>query len=327
MKLIICFSRCRPKYFKTILPLAMLAILVGCNTFGQYRGIKGVTLIQSLGNPPAENLVWSPKDMNSILVTASDVGPGRAQIYTLNTITKKKQTLVTTQYGNLIAESWAPDGKSMIFAADPGTRGFERGGSWIFNLDNSSLTFLNGPGLFVWSPDGKTIASLTFIRTTGSGSRGINIHLIDVVTGEDKIIYTDETASWFFGLSWSPDDRYLTFSLGNIGDSNIYMLDTMTGEEIQLTSEHAGSSYPVWSPKGKLIVYEKKYYVQNDLYSSMNLIDVDKRCEVTLPRINFAQSATWSPDGTKLAFIGLDGIYSVDLNEFIGKDVYQNLCN
>ena len=37
-------------------------------------------------------------------------------------------------------------------------------------------------------------------------------------------------------------------------------------------------------------------------------------------------SPTWSPDGKKLGYVGIDGIYFLDVNPVVGGDIYQHLC-
>jgi len=45
--------------------------------------------------------------------------------------------------------------------------------------------------------------------------------------------------------------------------------------------------------------------------------------ETSLDRVG---SPTWLPDGQTLGFVGLDGIYTLDLGKVFADDIYQGEC-
>jgi Tol biopolymer transport system component len=300
------------------------ANLAACNSNKQYENLNGITYLIPEGNPPAENLVWSPTDTNKILITSSGIGSGPSNVYILDVNSKKIQTLAETQYGNLNGMAWSADGKSVIISAEPGTKGYETGGSWLLTLNDKSKQKFNIPGYTVWSPDGSTIAVIAFIRTSGAPPRGVNIHLFKVATRTNEIIYINETAEYFFGLSWSPDSKQLAFSLGDVGLSNLYILDITTREINQITHDSVSSGFPVWSQAQNIIAYQKEYYIENKLYSKLHLIRPDGTCNFEIPILDFVLSPTWSPDGKDISFISNDGIYKLNLSKALGDKFFSD---
>jgi Tol biopolymer transport system component len=302
--------------------------LTACNLLiGQGNNVEGITFITARGDPPAESLAWSPTDANKILVTSFGLGSGSSNVYILDVATKEIQFLVKTQYGIINGMTWSPDGQNVIISADSGTKGYEAGGSWIFPVENyDSPQRIGQVGYSAWSPDGESIATISFIKLSGVPSRGVDVHLTAIESGIDEVIYADDLAKGFFGLSWSSNSRQLVFSLGDAGASNLYVLDTETRDVNQITQNSGGNDFPDWSPVQNVIVYTKSLFVDNVYTSKLHLLLPDRNCDVEIPGIDFAFSPSWSPDGRKIAFIGEDGIYILDTDIVFGKDIYQELC-
>jgi TolB protein len=51
--------------------------------------------------------------------------------------------------------------------------------------------------------------------------------------------------------SWSPDSRFIAFSLTQAGNSDIYLINVMGGVPIRLTATTCDETNPEWSPAGK----------------------------------------------------------------------------
>ena len=52
----------------------------------------------------------------------------------------------------------------------------------------------------------------------------------------------------------SPDGRYVVFSSNRTGNSNIYRLDLVNGEQVQLT-KGTSEEFPTITPDGKFVIY------------------------------------------------------------------------
>jgi Tol biopolymer transport system component len=167
-------------------------------------------------------------------------------------------------------ESWAnanssvvsPDSKKVAYSWFPM---FEKGHSdeacnelRIVGLDGSEPRVLcREPQVFIqthqWSPDGKSILA----RFQDKRDRTNRIVLVSVDDGSVQVI--KELGKLYpIKVSISSDSRYVVFDLRTkegAANRDIYLLDTMTGEELKLV-EHPKTDYgPVWTPDGKSVVF------------------------------------------------------------------------
>ena len=277
----------------------------------------------SRGNPRANSIFWSPKDSSKILVNAIDLEPHNTQVYLLDISTKKKTVLIGTDYSGVLSGGWSPDGKQVVLSVDVAKKRFTQSGLWMMNTEDNSLElFSEKSGAIVWLPDGNTLALLT------KDQLRVSVYLMNFQTKEAKLIYSNQEAVSFSGFSSSPDGKYLALSL-DFGESgavrDLYILDVQTGTVKQLTHDGA-SSDPQWSPTGDLIAYVKSNKVGDQTIHSLHFLQPNGSCDLETPNVTYAFSLTWSPDGRKIAFIGKDGIYVLDLDAVFGRDIYQKLC-
>jgi len=162
-----------------------------------------------------------------------------------------------------------------IFTADA------HGGNPI-NLTHS-LVRERGP---VWSPDGSQIA---FIKGTGQGSAAIYIM---TRSGAHQRRLTEPGS--YGSMTWSPDGAALAFALERV----LYIINADGTAERRLTTT-LPSIGPLWSPQGGQLLFFAKSEERWNLY----VIDADGTHEqrlTNMPRV--AQFATWSPDGSQIAF-------------------------
>lgn len=215
----------------------------------------------------------------------------------------------------LILFSSYRDGESEIYSMD------------VERLDVTRLTEddarLSQP---VWSPDGNRIA---FVRRRGAEYREIFIMKAD---GSGRIRVMANYLSLDIEPTWSPDGSKIAFtssrdSYYGSGDEkvtvlNIYMVDTITLQQMQLTDTQAWDSSPCWSPDGKRIAFQSSRDGNNEIY----IMAADGSGQVNLTRNAAGDvSPAWSPDGSKIAFVsdrdGDEDIYIMDADGLNQKKV------
>ncbi len=191
--------------------------------------------------------------------------------------------------------AWSPDGKQLAYGGSVATA---QSGPDIYsiNLDGSHNTRLTHPpnhdsAAPAWSPDGQRIAFLHsgyvyVMRADGSQQKRL-------VPG-DGLLY------------WSPDSQRISFySYGDAG-WGIYVVRPDGTDEKLVTTDASGLSGQLlaysWLPDGKHMAYASASG------KGLRVIDINTLAVEILTRFYaYGGSApSWSPDGSKVVFIGYD---------------------
>jgi Tol biopolymer transport system component len=166
----------------------------------------------------------------------------------------------------------------------------------------------------------------------GSGEGGSRIYALDPSTGDVRPLWQDgrnpdfsdvpirpEIVSWDY--AFSPDGTRVAFTRNvNEGDGSCcYELFTMNADGThlqQLTHDKAYASFPSWSPDGSRIVYSRydgsEYIPGCELTrqcpADLFVIDADgtEGHRITQDASDEA-TPSWSPDGTRIAYVGANG--------------------
>lgn len=149
--------------------------------------------------------------------------------------------------------AWSPDGEQVAYFTD-------RSGEYELALrkadgsgEEKILTTL-GPGFRyqpLWSPDSKKIAFI---------DKAMRIYLHDLDAGKtrevDKAHYYYHGALRGFGVSWSADSRWMTYSRDLPNRSTaIFIYDSQEGKTHQVTSGFYEDRNPAFDPEGKYLYY------------------------------------------------------------------------
>jgi Tol biopolymer transport system component len=162
-----------------------------------------------------------------------------------------------------------------------------------------------------WSPDGTHIA----FQTSQDNAYRIYVMAAD---GSDRRLVSQGSVDDRHP-AWSPDGRMLAVDTGTDLKREVALIDSATGARTQITTMDAFSSFPSWSPDGNRLsfyVYQKGnldiFTVSKD---GSNLVKMTQ----TLASENKSQctfachAATWSPDGSRLAYAdgGQTNVYTM----------------
>src|SRR5215216_3888182 len=175
------------------------------------------------------------------------------------------------------------------------------------NSDGSGVLQLTPAGGFfdhysVWSPDGTKIA---FGRATFTDKSQIYVMNAD---GSNQTRITNNSAS-DKQPTWSPDGTKIAFVSDRDGNDEIYVMNADGSNQTRLTNNSAFDLDPAWSPDGTKIAFtssrafpEPTGGTHFEIYS----MGVDGSNPVRLTNNSSLDAGpSWSPDGTKIAFIAL----------------------
>ncbi|RKZ14363.1 hypothetical protein DRQ53_11700, partial [bacterium] len=150
--------------------------------------------------------------------------------------------------------TWSPDGRWIALVSD------RSGEEQLYLVDqhgkdewkqitDGSFAFMNQP---VWSPDSE---SLIF------SDKFLKLHLVDAKSGKTTEIarssHDDAWERWgIMDYVWSPDSRWIAYTsqTGNMNEA-IWLYDTKTRENHQLTDDMSQDWSPSFSPDGQYLYF------------------------------------------------------------------------
>lgn len=142
------------------------------------------------------------------------------------------------------------------------------------------------------SPDGRRVA-FTALGDLWVGPAGGEARRLT----DDPFLETDP--------AWSRDGRYLLFSSDRAGSMDLWVRDTETGEERQVTSGPPAEIAGAFSPSGDRIAFISKGGITDPTH--VQIVPVGGGERTTLEDETFAPGRpTWSPDGRHVAVAVLE---------------------
>lgn len=247
------------------------------------------TRARRLTTTPAVRVgIWSPD--------------GRQIAYTENNslnVMREDGTQVQRVFSNssgpvILSFKWAPDGSRIAFRVGPPT-----GTVYTIRPDGTGLATVeapwvptsadvNNPGEIAWSPDSRTLA----YEARYSGDSVPQVYLIGADgTGRRRLTGTAGAAR---NPSWSPGGRRIAFD----ADTRPYTINVDGTDLRQLSTAYTVA--PVWSPTGQALAYR----TLNGSIGVMNPDGSGRRQIVGLASGESALFRSWSPDGSRIAFVG-----------------------
>jgi dipeptidyl aminopeptidase/acylaminoacyl peptidase len=223
------------------------------------EGDDDVNLTESAADD--RNPTWSP-DSRTIAFTTTD--RVRTRILTVDVETR---TVVEVTEENASNLKWSPDGKSLLFVADPMLPNDDRRDNQdIFEISlNDRTTRLLTPGTPrfrelspSWAPDSRQIAF------TSDSTGYSNIMVLDRESGATRPVAPEMVDQ--LAPKWSPDGKLLAYIRNENSQFNIWVTPTLANGPSLRVSDRDGinggfdgggtpqGSYE-WSPDGKRIAF------------------------------------------------------------------------
>jgi Tol biopolymer transport system component len=131
------------------------------------------------------------------------------------------------------------------------------------------------------------------------------LYLLDKDSSISRLTYNDRHEN---NPALSPDGTKVAFHAGDPIDMlswEIYVLDLVTGEEIQLTDNRVLDGHPDWSPDGSRLVFGTFSDVGGNPLGTADIavLSIDGTGFTRLTDSPWEDNdPEWSPDGTKIAF-------------------------
>ena len=158
-----------------------------------------------------------------------------------------------------------------------------------------------------WSPDGESLAfdavsptgSLQIFTTPLSGEP---IHQLTVNGGVHP--------------AWSPVDSVIAFTSWVLGNDDIWLISSLGGTPVQVTSHPGNDWHAAWSPDGSYLAFTSDRSGNYDIW--IIKAEGDSLKQITTDP-GWDDSPSWSPDGRKIAFESNRGgnfdIWTVSLDD------------
>ena len=199
---------------------------------------------------------------------------------------------------------WSPDGRRIVYAHNYDYDESDISNVYSVRPDGQGVKLLaeDGASHPTWSPDGSTIAYVSFNQ--GSAYRS-EIFLMNA-DGTDKRNLTNDSAERWDGYSslrWSPDGSSIVFAKEDEGSDSpaIYVIDVETGEQTALTEP--GFTSPAWSPDGSKIAYAS-IYRSRTAESELFVMDADGSNERQITDNTHREATpTWAANGKAIYYV------------------------
>ena len=189
-------------------------------------------------------------------------------------------------------ENWdlGSDGNRAVFVARGDIFTVPAKNGVIRNLTNSSGAHERDA---VWSPDGKNIAYIS--DATGEDE----LYIIDGKGESKPVQITKNNKNYMYGLAWSPDSKYLSYSDRN---QNVYIVEVGSKNVTKVIYSEAGEIRDFnWSPDSKYLAYTLPNRKGNAM---VNIYSLSSKSNYTVTESWFDSYAPhFSADGKFLYFI------------------------
>lgn len=228
------------------------------------------------------------------------------KIYDLKT--KELQTLPNKLINPIIAQ-WNPTGNSIYYSSR------DKEGTWLYDLETNVAEKVSDHSLFSYnanhpvSPDGtKILVEKEMGKIDGSNNLYYKYFIQDLKTKTETEILLPEDAkpfSFIIDITWAPSNDTVAFVYDyDVEDKfqtrrTIATFNLLTKQSSRLPLTMTSSRMPIYSPDGKIIIFENESAPQELWRINADGTELSKLEDSS---IDFYMHPNFSPDGTKVVF-------------------------
>ncbi|MBZ0280275.1 MAG: hypothetical protein K8L97_06015, partial [Anaerolineae bacterium] len=144
------------------------------------------------------------------------------------------------------------------------------------------------------SPDGRTLVY----------TKGKDLWVIDIFSGENRLLLASPTGNELINPNWSPDGSHIAFHFGYIFES-VTEFGIVSADDSRLSrwgDVFVNYGFYDWSPDGRYIVFSDIDYISNQ--ASLYIANLNGSIARTLTSVSstFPLSPRWSRNGQYIAF-------------------------